>query len=171
MEIICANKLCRKVFDFKGGKAHFKRAKHHYCSTSCQNTIHGLAGTKRHQIWEQAKKRAKIKGINFELTVHDMPEIPKRCPILGIEIIANSIAGPLDTSPSLDRIDSMLGYIKSNIRIISNRANRIRSDAAAKELRLLADDIEKSSYEDDNIVNRKIAKIKQLQNRIINLEA
>jgi len=170
MEIICDNKLCGKFFNYRGGKSHFKRSKYHYCSTSCQNITHGLTGTKRYQIWEQTKKGAKIKGIFFDLTIYDIPEIPEKCPILGIEIKANKVAGPLDTSPSLDRINPMLGYTKDNIRIICNRANRIRSDATAKELRLLADDIEKLDYEIDNVISLDIKRMKRLQNKIANFE-
>lgn len=140
MEVICANALCARSFRFRGGPAHFARAENHYCSRSCQNTTHGQAGTPRHKIWEQAKKRAKENAIPFLLTVHDIPDIPPRCPVLGIEIKANSAAGPLDSSPSIDRVIAHLGYVPGNIRIISYRANRLRSDATATELRLVADD-------------------------------
>lgn len=137
MEVMCDNKLCKKIFEYKGGPAHFLRTKHHYCSRSCQNTTHGLAGTPEHKIWERAKKRAREDGTLFNLSVFDIPNIPKCCPIFGIRLQVNSKAGPLDTSPSIDRIIPRLGYIKGNIRIISNRANRLRADATLKELRLL----------------------------------
>ena len=75
----------------------------------------------------------------------DIPEIPKYCPVLGIEIKSNTTNAPLDSSPSLDRIDSSKGYIKGNVRIISNRANRIKSDATIEELRKVLEDYEKIS--------------------------
>lgn len=140
MEVKCDNQLCGKVFVFRGGRAHFARVNFHYCSRSCQNTTHGRAGTAQHKIWERSKKRARENGVVFSLTLDDIPAIPKRCPILGIEIKANEKSGPLDSSPSLDRIKPELGYVAGNVRIISNRANRIRSDATARELRLLAND-------------------------------
>ncbi len=101
---------------------------------------HGQAGTKRHGMWENAKRRAAKSGVPFTLSVADMPEIPERCPVLGIAIVANQVAGPLDSSPSLDRIVPALGYVPGNVRVISNRANRIRSDATADELRRVAED-------------------------------
>jgi hypothetical protein len=142
MEVVCANKLCNKTFIFKGGPAHFARAKHHFCCRPCQNTIHGLSGTQRHKIWERTKKRAKENGDVFMLSLTDIPEIPKYCPVLGVELKANVVAGPLDSSPSIDRIVAAHGYVPNNIRIISNRANRLRSDATAEELRRVADDAE-----------------------------
>jgi hypothetical protein len=44
---------------------------------------------------------------------------------------------PKDSSPSLDRIDSKQGYTYENCQIISNRANRIKSDASVDELELV----------------------------------
>jgi hypothetical protein len=99
---------------------------------------HGRAGTLQHRIWERAKKRAKENGTLFCLDIRDIPAVPAVCPILGIAIKQNDKAGPLDSSPSLDRIYPHLGYVPGNVRIVSNRANRIRSDATARELALIA---------------------------------
>jgi hypothetical protein len=140
VEIVCSNSLCGKSFVYRAGRAHFARSDRHCCSRACQNTTHGLAGTLRHRIWEQTKKRAKENGVVFTLSVYDMPEVPARCPVLGIEIKANTVAGPLDSSPSIDRIVASAGYVPGNVRIISNRANRLRSDASAAELLLIATD-------------------------------
>lgn len=138
--VTCVNTLCGKRFEFNEGRARFERATEHYCSRSCQNTTHGMAGSPRHKIWERTKKRAREKGIKFKLTVHDVPEVPSKCPVLGIKIEANPEAGPLDSSPSVDRIDPAKGYVPGNVRIISNRANRLRSDGTAEELRKVAAD-------------------------------
>lgn len=138
MEIICENALCKKRFEFRAGPAHFARVAKHYCCRSCKNVTHGLAGTLRHKIWEGAKKRAKENGVIFTLTLADIPQMPVVCPVLGIRIRSNDKAGPLDTSPSLDRLRPALGYVPGNVRIICNRANRIRSDATAGELALIA---------------------------------
>jgi hypothetical protein len=159
MEVSCD--YCKKIFVYKGGKKHFDRTKHHYCSRSCQgngnnvilgNNIHGLAGKglkkdKRYSIWCNVKKRAKQKGIEFILNFEDIPEIPVVCPILGIKIKSNKISAPLDSSPSIDRINPKKGYEKNNIRIISNRANRIKADATADEIELVLIDLRRIENE------------------------
>ena len=136
MEIACD--YCNKQYMYKGGVSHYNRTKGHYCSRTCQNMKHGLAKRgkqdKRYKIWCDVKKRAKLKDTAFTLTIEDVPEIPEYCPILGIKIIASKVNGPIDSSPSLDRIDATKGYIPGNVQIISNRANRIKSDATAEEL-------------------------------------
>lgn len=156
MEITCD--YCGKLFEYKGGIAHFNRSKNHYCSRSCQgngnnikigNRLHGFAvkrngkQDKRYRIWCNVKKRAKQEGTEFNLQVEDIPEIPSICPILRIKIIENTKPAPLDSSPSLDRINPKLGYVKGNIRFISNRANRIKSDATLEELKLILKDSKK----------------------------
>jgi len=100
---------------------------------------HGMSGTKEYEMLCQAKKRAKKKGLDFNLEISDI-RIPQRCPLLGIEIW---VAGEVQTSasPSLDRIDPSLGYIKGNVWVISNRANTIKSDATIEELKLIASNL------------------------------
>jgi len=156
MEIKCD--YCGKMFNYTECLSHFNRAKNHYCSRSCQgngnnikqgNNLHGLAirrngkQDKRYRVWCNVKKRAKQQGVEFNLEVEDIPEIPKICPVLGIKIMENINPSPLDSSPSLDRINPNAGYIKGNIRFISNRANRIKSDATLEELKLVLKDSKK----------------------------
>ena len=84
---------------------------------------------------KRAEKRAKEKGLPFDLCVEDV-QIPEYCPILGIKLEVGIGRGPSDSSPSLDRIYPNLGYVKDNIIVISMRANKIKSDVSV-------DDIEK----------------------------
>lgn len=74
----------------------------------------------------QVKSRAKRLGIPFELDVGDII-IPEVCPILGIPLFIgdNKLCA---NSPSLDRVDNSLGYIKGNVCVISFKANRYKSD-------------------------------------------
>jgi len=44
-----------------------------------------------------------------------------------------------DNSPSLDRLDNTKGYIKGNIVVISNKANRLKGDATLQELERLVE--------------------------------
>jgi hypothetical protein len=88
-----------------------------------------------------AKCRAKKKGILFNLVREDIPDIPKLCPVLDIPLkIHFEFCGWHDDSPSLDRINNCRGYIKDNIRIISNRANRLKIDASLVELEKILED-------------------------------
>jgi hypothetical protein len=68
----------------------------------------------------------------FNLSFRDIV-IPELCPILGIAL-QRGLEGGLDNSPSLDRIVPRKGYVKGNVRVISNRANRIKSDSTPEEL-------------------------------------
>ena len=87
-----------------------------------------------------AKRRTRDRG-SPECTLElDDISIPSICPILGLTLEVNKGLGATDCSPSLDRIIPTLGYVKGNVRVVSYRANRLRSDATVDELsRLLAD--------------------------------
>lgn len=81
-----------------------------------------------------ARIRAVKHGVPFALTKEDIV-IPELCPVFGVPLVLPNGSGrPGDYSPSLDRIVPELGYIPSNIRVISYRANRIRNDATLAEL-------------------------------------
>jgi len=89
-------------------------------------------------MWYRAKDRAKKKSFEFNLDESDIV-IPKYCPVFPeIEFNCNGgFQGTLDNSPSLDRVDNSKGYVKGNIRVISTRANRLKSDATCDELKRL----------------------------------
>ncbi len=67
---------------------------------------------------------------------------PLRCPVLDIEI-DYFLESRQENSPSFDRFDSNLGYVKGNVFIISWRANRIKNDGTADEHRKIADFLDK----------------------------
>lgn len=89
-----------------------------------------------YRLWIGAKHRAKKKGVPFGLEQEDIKELVIDllvCPVLGIEL--NWCANKLeDDSPTLDRIVPELGYVKGNIAVISNKANRIKTNASADEI-------------------------------------
>jgi hypothetical protein len=107
---------------------------------------HNRVGRKTIQyvMWQHAKKRAKIIGVPFDILVTDLPAIPSVCPVFGIPI-AKGTGKRSASSPSLDRIINRLGYVKGNLRIISWRANSLKSNATLQELRLLLKDAERCS--------------------------
>jgi hypothetical protein len=63
--------------------------------------------------------------------------IPERCPALGIAITP-STGTRTDSSPSFDRVVPHKGYVRGNVAIISDLANRIKQTVGPKELRLVA---------------------------------
>lgn len=86
----------------------------------------------RRNLVSRAKRRSQSKRIVFDLEAEDIT-IPKRCPVLGIPL------RPEDPSnsphlPSLDRLVPSKGYVKSNVRVISLRANKLKNDARLEEL-------------------------------------
>lgn len=97
--------------------------------------------TTRYGMWIHAKRRAKQKGLPFNLEVKDVPVIPDCCPVLGIPI-RTATCRQNDNSPTLDRIIGQFGYVKGNVRIISWRANMLKRDATLEELRAVANDAE-----------------------------
>lgn len=87
-------------------------------------------------LFDRARKRAQSRGLDFNITRENII-IPDVCPALGIALILGSKRGP--GSPSLDRIDPSLGYIVGNIRVISDRANRLKSNRSLRTLLRLAE--------------------------------
>lgn len=91
----------------------------------------------------RAKASAKRRGLVFDLTEVDFEQpLPTHCPILGLTLIYGASGHISATDPrlaSLDRRDNSAGYIRGNVLIVSLRANQLKRDATAEELRLLAD--------------------------------
>lgn len=129
------------------GRVKFGTTKSCGCYRRSRSKKHGetIGGrTPRYKIWVEAKARAKCKGMVFSIKVEDII-IPEFCPLLGIKLVNHSGggSGPKDDSASLDRIDTNLGYISGNIWVVSNRANRIKSDSSLEELELLVRNLRK----------------------------
>jgi hypothetical protein len=90
----------------------------------------------RRVMFYDARKRAKKKGHEFSITLDDI-HIPLSCPVLLIEL-NYGVGKRTEHSPSLDRIDNTRGYVKGNVAVISWRANRIKSNVTAVDLRNVA---------------------------------
>lgn len=87
------------------------------------------------QLWRQIKVGAERRNIEFNLSLTELNEMsfPITCPCLGIPLVFNR-GKAQDNSYSIDRIDSSKGYEVDNVVIISNRANKLKSDATLSEL-------------------------------------
>jgi len=80
-------------------------------------------------LWERARKRAKDRGLPFDIP-KDAIVVPRTCPALGLVI---ELRGQRSAcSPSLDRIVPERGYVSGNIRVISDRANRLKGGTEAR---------------------------------------
>lgn len=95
-------------------------------------------------LFNDAKKRAKKKCLDFTITLDDII-IPAVCPVLGIQLFRGD-GKQSDNSPSLDRINNNVGYIPGNVRVISYRANTIKSSSTVEELLLIIAYMQEVSY-------------------------
>lgn len=67
----------------------------------------------------------------WTLSMSDL-DWPMYCPVLGIPLDWFATTRT-DNSPSVDRLDSLKGYIPGNVAIMSWRANRIKNDGTKEE--------------------------------------
>lgn len=76
------------------------------------------------------KSSSKSRGIPFELEEEFFFDIPEFCPVLGIPLDGRD----RDHQWSIDKIKPELGYVQGNVKIISMRANRLKSDSTITEI-------------------------------------
>ena len=98
-----------------------------------------------HEPWKakcwSAKEKAKELGLDYNLDyeyVKNLWPSDNKCPALGIEFKKGNKGYGIDSSPSLDRILPELGYIKGNVQIICNLANKIMSSATPDQVMAVA---------------------------------
>jgi len=128
----CSNR-CGNAFRRKD---HYKKNPEYYARKRLE------ADSKvENRILTRIKSRAKRDGIQFDLDLEDII-VPIKCPVLGIQIITIPRGGCNQYgSPSVDRIIPELGYTKGNIRVISGRANLLKSNATVEELEKVLEDL------------------------------
>jgi hypothetical protein len=130
-------KICAKCKTNKLGIDFFKSGCSNdglqaYCK-KCLHTRH--VRNPARQMLVNARARAKKKNIEFTIIESDII-IPKKCPVLNIEL--NPGKGQRQSSsPTIDRFDNNIGYTPTNIRIISYRANTLKSNATIEEVEYL----------------------------------
>jgi hypothetical protein len=83
----------------------------------------------------KSRSRAKEKGLDFNISQDDFLQLPTNCPVLGIPLIYCNQGEACSNSASFDRFDNSKGYVKGNTRIISHRANTLKSDGTLDEFK------------------------------------
>jgi len=92
-------------------------------------------------LLNKAKGRAKKKGVAFEISEDDF-DMPEECPLLEIPLYKGD-GSVCDNSPTLDRKVPKKGYTPENVWIISNKANRIKTNATCEEILAVAENLMK----------------------------
>ena len=113
-------------------KKYYEKNKEKICEQN-RNDYRFVGKRYVYMMLKRAQKRAHEKNLIFDLSIDDI-HIPEFCPILGVKLIVGKTQGPDDFSPSLDRIIPENGYTKDNIKIISMRANRMKSNASIQDI-------------------------------------
>lgn len=107
--------------------------------TAPQLLVHRLENYEWY-LWNAARTRSKRLGTPFNIEVDDVV-IPEKCPYLGFPLTRIVGGGRPGTNPSIDKIIPELGYVKGNIEIISDKANRMKNDGTPEQLVLFAKEI------------------------------
>ena len=98
----------------------------------------------RRRLYIISKLNAKRSGCEHTIEERDIV-LPVTCKYLGIRIDYRlaSERGRLRSfdAPSIDRIDPSRGYVPGNVQIISDLANRMKSDATIRQLLAFAEGV------------------------------
>ena len=86
------------------------------------------------------RHRCKKFNLPFNLDINSLI-VPDLCPILNIKLEYKIGKGPSDNSPSIDRIIPEKGYVKNNVRIISNRANKLKNNMTLQACKIIYEDL------------------------------
>lgn len=90
-------------------------------------------------VFKAIKSRALKEGLPFNLDLKDIIA-PKTCPVFGIPLDGSTY----NNRPSVDRLIPEKGYVKDNVRVISLKANRLKSNCSVEDLQKLIDYIKQS---------------------------
>ena len=145
VEIIDGKKRCSRCHEWKFlSDDYFNRDSGSWYGYQprCRDCDHAAQRSSRanhleKQLLKGARRRAREAGLSFDLVLEDIA-VPEVCPILGVPIEMSS-ERTYGTSPSLDRIVPELGYVRGNVQVISDKANRMKTDASADEMLAFAD--------------------------------
>lgn len=111
----------------------------------CQAVLNDKAkDDPRVRMHTSSKINAHCKGLEHTISKNDIV-LPEICPYLGIRIDYRRAKerGRLRSfdAPSIDRIDPTRGYVPGNVQVISDLANRMKSDATVEQLLAFAEGV------------------------------
>jgi len=118
-----------KTKEFK--TAATRRWRHNHPGKQNEHSKQWRIRNRAKHLLSTAKQRAKKKGIEFDLTVDDIV-VPTHCPILGL-LLDQSDGKRADDISTIDRLDPSIGYVRGNVFVISDRANRIKNNGTFEE--------------------------------------
>ena len=84
------------------------------------------------------KSRCKRLDIPFDISPEDIT-MPTHCPVFGLELMMGEGKGANDASPSFDRIEPERGYVKGNVIVVSNKANRMKNSGTVADMKRLVE--------------------------------
>ena len=126
-------RICNKLFTLgsfyrnrrakSGLQGHCKFCQTAYCKRRKNNP-------RERMLWN-SRNNARAKGVTHDIEAEDIP-LPTHCVYLGVLLEYGSDRGW--NTPSIDRIDPKRGYVKDNIQVISNLANRMKTNATEEQL-------------------------------------
>ena len=94
------------------------------------------------KIAYKARKRVEERGYDFNLTSLFLKNLATEfCPVYGMKLeYAGGMNNP--SAAQLDRKNTSKGYTEDNVWFISQRANKLKSDASTQELKILVQKLE-----------------------------
>lgn len=88
------------------------------------------------ETFSDRRRRALKSGVKFTILLQDI-EIVETCPVLGISFTWGGKV--TDSTVTFDKIDPDKGYVPGNVVLMSNLANRIKSNATVEQIQKVAD--------------------------------
>jgi len=171
LENIC--KVCNKEYSKKYHESHKEKAKVYmkrYTETHKDEIFKQQKEYYKNNIpkylYKLSKGRARIKNIEFTITIKDIENIMpfnNICIMLNIQMQYNDNKVAYN-SFTLDRIDNTKGYIRGNINVICHRANVSKNDTTLFEYSEIVNNFK-------NVINNKNIILKNGGNFNINLKS
>lgn len=145
-------KRCRKCKHVKPVRCFDKdptnKDGYDYRCKLCKGAFFKYSVKKESKMVKGARIRASKNNYPCTITADDIT-IPDVCPLLGIPLIWSK-GKTTENTPSLDKIIPEKGYIPGNIWVISNKANRMKSDITKEFAIKLIEVFEKAEKEIEN---------------------